>query len=56
MPDFGPNWVETNVHYGYGCACMSVMADKARKRVIEYRQVQVLSINRCKKDGKLPPR
>src|SRR5262245_27275010 len=56
MPDFGANWVETNGHYGYGCACMSVMADNAKKRVIEYRQVQVLSINRCKKDGKLPPR
>src|SRR5215210_2248716 len=24
-PEFGPKqWVETNVHYGYGCACLTV--------------------------------
>ena len=56
MPDFGANWVETNVHYGYGCACMSMRVDQAKKRVIEYRKVQVLPLSRCKKDGKLPPR
>src|SRR4051795_6416 len=27
-PEFGPKqWIETNVHYGYGCACMKVRVD-----------------------------
>lgn len=56
MPDFKTRWVETNVHYGYGCACMDMRVDRATKRVIEYRRVQVLPIDRCRKDRKLPPR
>ena len=56
MPDFGTKWVETNGHYGYGCACMDVRLDRATTRVIEYRDVKTLPIERCRKDKKLPPR
>lgn len=56
MPDFRSSWVETSGHYGYGCACMNARVDHAQKRILEYRQVQVLPISRCKKDAKLPSR
>jgi len=56
MPDFGANWVETNGHHGYGCACMDLTVDEAGSRVIAYRQVTVLPIDRCQKDERLPRR
>jgi hypothetical protein len=57
MPDFGANWVATNAGFhGYGCACVSAIVDPAKKRVLRYRQVQVLPIDRCTRDRKLPRR
>jgi hypothetical protein len=55
MPDFGGAWVETNGHYGHGCACMKVRVDRAGKRVLEFRDVKVLPLARCKQDKALPP-
>jgi len=35
-PEFSPKqWVETNVHYGYGCAWLRVQVDQSTKRVIK---------------------
>src|SRR5215211_2904219 len=29
-PDFGPKqWIETNVHYGYGCACLQLQVNRS---------------------------
>lgn len=56
MPDFGKAWVETNVHYGHGCACAEMQIDHATKRVMAYRAVRVLPISRCQQDKRLPRR
>ena len=40
-PSFTPKqWVETNVHYGYGCACMSVEVDRESGRVLEIKSAR----------------
>ena len=50
-PDIPPKeWVETNVHYGYGCACMKAKVDRAEKKVLELKDVKVLPIQKCKSD------
>ncbi|MCA9571639.1 MAG: DUF4087 domain-containing protein [Myxococcales bacterium] len=56
LPDFGRAWMETNVHYGYGCACMEVRVDRPGKRVLELRHVKVLPLVRCGGDPALPKR
>jgi hypothetical protein len=56
LPDFRTQWVETNGHHGYGCACMDVQIDRAAKRVVELRGVKVLPIERCRRDKALPAR
>lgn len=56
LPDFGKAWVETNVHYGYGCACMDVRVERPKKRVLELRNVKVLPLSRCRGDRSLPRR
>lgn len=55
LPDFGAAWVETNGHYGHGCACMDVQVDRRAHVVLALRRVQVLPLARCKQDKKLPP-
>ena len=56
LPDFGSDWVETNVHHGYGCACMEMDADPRRKVVERVRDARVLPIDRCRGDRQLPRR
>ena len=56
LPDCGRAWMETNVHYGYGCACMEVRVDRPGKRVLELRHVKVLPLVRCGGDPALPKR
>jgi hypothetical protein len=56
LPDFGNDWVETNVHHGYGCACMEIVADPRTRVVERVRDVRVLPIDRCRRDGHLPRR
>jgi len=56
MPDFDEQWVETNVHHGYGCACMHVRVDRSAKRVITYRDVKALPIEQCRTDKTLQHR
>src|ERR1044071_3637474 len=35
-PSFGPKqWVETNGHYGYGCACMRLQVNRETHEVIK---------------------
>jgi hypothetical protein len=56
LPDFGNDWVETNGHHGYGCACMEVVTDPRTKVVERVRDVRVLPIDRCRRDGHLSRR
>ena len=56
LPDFGKDWVETNGHHGYGCACMEMVADPRTKVVERVRNVRVLPIDRCRRDTHLPRR
>jgi hypothetical protein len=53
-PDFGPKqWIETNVHYGYGCACLRVRVDKDTHRVIEIESAKPRPLSACRSDRKL---
>lgn len=53
-PDFKPSeWVETNVHYGYGCACMQVKVNHKTHEVIEIKSSKVLPLSVCRKDKSL---
>lgn len=52
-----PNsWVETNGHYGYGCACFEGEVDPATGWATKVISVTPLPLSRCKDDPALPPR
>ena len=54
MPDMTTaGWVETNGHYGYGCACMTITADGERK-VTRIADAQPRPLRQCRSDRKLP--
>ncbi len=54
MPDMSTaGWVETNGHYGYGCACMTITAD-ADRRVTRIADAQPRPLKQCQADRKLP--
>ncbi|MBV9927799.1 MAG: DUF4087 domain-containing protein [Acidobacteria bacterium] len=53
-PSFGPRqWVETNGHYGYGCACMSVEVDRDSKHVLEIKSARARPLSACRRDPAL---
>ena len=53
-PSFGPKqWVETNGHYGYGCACMTVEVDREAHRVLEIRSARARPLSACRRDKAL---
>lgn len=52
--DFKPSqWVETNVHYGYGCSCMSVTTNKKSRRILTIKSAVARPLSACRKDKKL---
>ena len=54
MPDMSTaGWVETNGHYGYGCACMTIAAD-GDGRVTRIADAQPRPLKQCRADRKLP--
>lgn len=54
MPDMSTaGWVETNGHYGYGCACMTITADSEGK-VTRIEDASPKPLKQCKADRKLP--
>jgi len=54
MPDMSSaGWVETNGHYGYGCACMTITAD-ADGRVTRISDATPKPLKQCRADRKLP--
>ncbi len=53
-PDFsGKQWVETNVHYGYGCACLRVQVDRSTERVIKIESSRPRPLSACRRDKAL---
>ena len=55
MPDMSSaGWVETNGHYGYGCACMTITYDPAAEKVTRIADAQPKPLKQCKADRKLP--
>ncbi|MET1112708.1 MAG: DUF4087 domain-containing protein, partial [Allosphingosinicella sp.] len=54
MPDMSvAGWVETNGHYGYGCACMTITAD-GDGRVTRIADAKPRPLKQCQADRKLP--
>ncbi len=53
-PAFGPKqWVETNVHYGYGCACLRVRADRETHKVTGIESARARPLSACRRDRSL---
>ena len=53
FPDMSTaGWVETNGHYGYGCACMTITAD-AEGRVTRVEDAEPKPLKQCRADRKL---
>jgi hypothetical protein len=55
MPDMSTaGWVETNGHYGYGCACMTIAHDPATGRVTRIADAEPKPLKQCQADRSLP--
>ena len=55
MPDMSARgWVEVNGHYGYGCACMNVVTDRATRRVTRLVSAAPVPLRQCRRDRRLP--
>jgi hypothetical protein len=53
-PSFGPRqWVETNGHYGYGCACMRMRVDRGTHHVLEIESARARPLSACRRDRAL---
>jgi len=46
-------WVETNGHYGYGCACMQVRVNRQTKQVLEIKSPRSRPLAACRRDPSL---
>jgi hypothetical protein len=55
MPDMSnAGWVETNGHYGHGCACMRVSVDRRTRRVTRLQSARPVALRQCRADPHLP--
>lgn len=54
LPDLGEEYVRTNVNYGYGCACLEVVTDLERQRVVSIENGEALKLSVCRTDPDLP--
>lgn len=53
-PSFKPaQWVRTNGHYGHGCACLRLRADRETHRVIEIGSARARPLAACRRDRSL---
>jgi hypothetical protein len=53
-PSFKPaQWVETNGHYGHGCACLRLRVDRKTYRVIEIESARARPLAACRRDRSL---
>lgn len=46
-------WVKTNVHYGYGCACIRASIDRKTERVIQIKSGYGKTLAACRRDPAL---
>jgi hypothetical protein len=46
-------WVETNGHYGYGCACMRLRVNSRTKKVLEIKSSRSRPLAACRRDPSL---
>lgn len=54
--DFGAEWIATNGHYGYGCACFTGAVDPATGWASLVTGLRALPLSRCRADPALPDR
>ena len=55
MPDMSTRgWIETNGHYGHGCACMTVTTDRATRRITRILSARPVPLRQCRADRRLP--
>lgn len=53
-PSFGPKqWVETNGHYGHGCACLRVKVERESGRVLVIESARARPLSACRRDRAL---
>lgn len=53
-PAFSANqWIETNGHYGYGCACLRVRVDRATEKVLTIESSRARPLSVCRRDQAL---
>lgn len=53
-PEFSDDqWVNTNINYGYGCACLRVKTDKKNKYITEVVSATAKPLSACRKDKSL---
>ena len=53
-PGFRPSqWVETNVHYGYGCACLRLRVNRKTHEVTEIERSRARPLAACRRDRSL---
>ena len=53
-PQFSPKqWVETNRHYGYGCACLRVRVDRSEQQILVIESGQARALSVCRRDPAL---
>ena len=53
-PDFGPKqWIQTNVHYGYGCACLQLQVNSSTREVMAIESAKARPLSACRNDRKL---
>lgn len=56
-PDIPPDqWVKTNVHYGYGCACLTMITAGRSNEVRRVLRAQARPLDACQNDPALPKR
>jgi hypothetical protein len=53
-PSFGRGqWVKTNGHYGHGCACLRLRAERESGRVLEIQSARARPLSACRRDRAL---
>jgi hypothetical protein len=53
-PSFAPKqWVETNGHYGHGCACLRVKVERETHRVLVIESARARPLSACRRDKAL---
>lgn len=53
-PSFTPRqWVETNGHYGHGCACLRVSVNRKEQRILVIESARARPLSVCRRDRAL---